>query len=91
MNLLLPSQFSPLDGVRHTAGSGDPEDDRGRVQESCPQVSLGTFKDSTHIGHFWSSVVLAIPPHWAEDNVLSLLSVPQWWPASSSRCTLMAG
>lgn len=35
--------------------------------------------DGSHIGHFWSSLVPATIPHQAEDNdILSLVSVPQW-------------
>lgn len=63
------SQFSPLDGGRHAAGGGNPQDDR----RSSPQASLGTFKDSSHTGHFWSSLFLAIVPHWAENDVQSLV------------------
>lgn len=50
-----------------------------KTQGSSPQASLRTFKDSSHVGHFWSSLIPATIPHWAEDNDgPSLVCVPQW-------------
>lgn len=80
--------FLMLGGVRHDAGSGAPKGN-WRYEDPAPKLPS---EPEDHVGHFWSSLVPATIPHWAEGSgVPSLVSGWCRALASFSRCALTGG